>query len=297
MDISNLTITPDLFYPKNTSDTWKPRCLSKVPSTQIPKKKLEAVNTKNVKKRFKKLMSNGPMLGRIGKIRNMGLKKNMLKKKAVVLKEMSGNVIGLKKNNNNVKAPTKQEEIKLLKHMKIMEKEAQERLFVDMNLNIKRKRSKGSSFKFFKSKNCQAEDEKESSLIDDDLVPEIQNYSPTSSAETSWKVQEKPRLIIDPEDFEDDCEPVIDGNVIESLLETLNDTNTSFKTSKMSQKTSVFSLDSLIETLEATGDKEAKKKPKVKFLGFGNNQLQIDAGQKNFGFAECKDCGFSYNVS
>lgn len=40
-----------------------------------------------------------------------------------------------------------------------------------------------------------------------------------------------------------------------------------------------------------------KEKISSKIFGFGQNQLQIDAGQKKFGIIECKDCGLNYNVS
>lgn len=55
-----------------------------------------------------------------------------------------------------------------------------------------------------------------------------------------------------------------------------------------------------LEGNESNNDKQksdtGKIKEKSKFLGFGQNQLQIDAGQKNFGITECKECGFNYNV-
>lgn len=61
-------------------------------------------------------------------------------------------------------------------------------------------------------------------------------------------------------------------------------------------------IQNVIDDLEATPEKadnveSTTNRPKSKYLGIGNNQMQIDAGQKNFGIKECKDCGFQYNVS
>lgn len=286
MDISNLTIPPDLFYSKNPSETWKPRCLSKITPTQVRKE----VAKKPLKKRkvFKKF--NGPQLGRIEKVHNKFIKKKLIKKKLGVLKE-----IKQISNNNVVKLPTKKEETKLQKAIKAKEEEIKKRLYIDENRVVKAKRRKGSGFKFFKSKNGQEEEEKEPEESDDDLVPEIRDYTPPSSADTSRIVQknlEKTKnFVVDPEAFEDDAEPEIDGTIIESLLQNLEETPVK----------QAFTLDSLIGTLEGTGseeaEKEQKKQPKPKFMGFGDNQLQIDAGQTKFGLVECKECGFSYNVS
>lgn len=61
-------------------------------------------------------------------------------------------------------------------------------------------------------------------------------------------------------------------------------------------------IQNVIDDLETTPKKSdavesTNNRSKSKYLGIGNNQMQIDAGQKNFGIIECKDCGFQYNVS
>lgn len=306
MDISNLTIPPNLFYSKNPSETWKPRCLSKITPAQISKevaKNKTTNSTKSARKRKKPIkFANTPQLGRIGKVRNAFVKKKLLKKSAV-LKEKST-------NNNNIviiKPPTKQEEHQLQKEIEQKEEEIKKRWYAKENLAATKKRRKGSNFKFFKSKNAQESFEKESSEDEDGLVPEIRDFTPTSSADTSRVIQEKPentsKLVVDPEDFEDDCEPEIDGTIIESLLQNLDDVDTEVESHVKHPEQSVFSLDSLIGTLEGTGGEEQEpqvknSKPlKLKYMGIGNNQMQIDAGQKKFGIVECKECGFSYNVS
>lgn len=61
-------------------------------------------------------------------------------------------------------------------------------------------------------------------------------------------------------------------------------------------------IQNVIDDLETTPKKSdalesTTNRSKSKYLGIGNNQMQIDAGQKNFGIKECKDCGFQFNVS
>jgi hypothetical protein len=293
MDINSLTISPDLFYSKNPTETWKPRCLSKITpnilteiSKNKPTKSSKNTDKKVVKRKvFKKF--KGPQLGRIEKVRNSFVKRKLIKKTNV------GGVLPQRYNNNNVVKPvTKKEEIKLQKEIKAQEEEIQKRRYVDENRVLKAKRRKGSGFKFFKSKNADGEQENESEDSDSELVPEIRDFTPTSSADTS-RVEQTSNLVIDPEAFEDDLEPETDSSLIESLLHNLE--KPEYKTPQKEQE--AFSLDSLIGTLEGNEAEEEKKQPKVKFLGFGSNQLQIDAGQSKFGLVECKECGFSYNVS
>lgn len=327
MDLNNFTIPPELFYSSAPSETWKPKKQAPISPKASPKAivtKHFPTNTTFKRKKFK--ISGGPELGRIGKIRRVFTKKKQpLKQKALgrVLTEKSSNIIQhlkglpddheqLKKatynNNITVKPPTKEEERLLRKEIKEKEDIIQKRLF--NNENFERKRFKGSSFKFFKSKNVRGDESDPSTTEDDDLVPEIRDYSSKPSSGKTHIVQadiHQTPAIVDPIPFEDeaDGEPDSTTIIIESLLQNLDEPEceTSMEISNKAT-TAMTGLDSLIATLE--GEPAAKKvqeearaevKQKLKIMGLGKNQLQIDAGQKKFGFVECKECGFSYNVS
>lgn len=321
MDINSLTIPPELFYSKAPGEVWKP-------------KKREVLTPKEVKKHFattttfkrkKSKTNSGPELGRIGKIRRNFIKKKILKKKqSNVLKEKSGNIIQKENspttNNNNsisLKPPTKHDERILLKEIKEKEAIIQKRMFCDQN--VPRKRLSGSSFKFFKSKNDRDEENDPSSAEDNDLVPEIRDFSSQQHSVTeqillSEKHSKKPETIqevlVDLIPFEEEADVDLDGTsiVIESLLHDLDglESETNIPT-PLNDSSTATCLDNLIATLEGTAEVEKDKKEvkavkvevkqKAKFMGLDRNQLQIDAGQKKFGLVECKECGFSYNVS
>lgn len=317
MDLTNFTIPPDLFYSKSTSDAWKLKKLEKITPTKITSSVKNSVKraaekvTKRVKHSYKsKFKRNAPELGRVGKINRTLIKKKLLKKKLNVLKENAGNIIlhpngilddhqpkGSLNNNNTliVKLSTQQEERRLQKEIKQKEEAIKSRLY---NIeNFKPKRVKGSSFKFFKSKNEREEGDSSFDYEDDDdLVPEIRDFSSMTPQFVKVDVHDKPasKILIDPVAFEDE-DVELEGTTIaiESLLKNLDQSECE---PLIPQTVSSTSLDALIDTLEGKPEKPANK-PKMKLMGFGKNQLQIDAGQKNFGLVECKDCGFSYNVS
>jgi hypothetical protein len=280
MNLDNLTIPPELFYSKTTNEkTWKPKTLTKIPIQIVKDFKSKIGHTK---RKFKVNGGHhgGPELGRIGKIKRKILRKKKTKTSGVLKEKKSEN--SMIDNNSSFRVRTKQEEREILKEIKAKEESIKKRLYnVDENLK-KKTRARGSSFKFFKSKNSQ--DEASSSDESDDLVPEIRDFNVTIQAE----IHEPPQESF--EAFEDDVDPDLDGTtlVIESLLKNLAKT-------PRKEPESIETLDSLIGTLEGTAI-EAPAKPKPKFMGLGENQLQIDAGQKKFGLVECKECGFSYNV-
>ena len=304
MDISNLTIPPNLFYSKNPNETWKPRCLSKITPIQITeatKKKQSKISEKVAKKRkvFKRF--SGPQLGRIEKVRNIFDKKKLIKKKTAILQEKSAD------NNNITKLPTKKEEIQLQKEIKVQDLEILKRIHVDENHKLKAKRRKGSGFKFFKSKNSEdaEEEEHQSGEHESELVSEIRDFTPPSSANTSQvddlkTTNRQDENVQELETFEDDTEQVIDGTIIESLLQNLEEGEAEAEEKEI-QSEAGYTLESLIGTLEGVESEEpkikVKKQLKPKLKGLGSNQLQIDAGQSKFGLVECKECGFSYNVS
>ena len=304
MDISNLTIPPNLFYSKNPNETWKPRCLSKITPIQITeatKKKQSKISEKVAKKRkvFKRF--SGPQLGRIEKVRNIFDKKKLIKKKTAILQEKSAD------NNNITKLPTKKEEIQLQKEIKVQDLEILKRIHVDENHKLKAKRRKGSGFKFFKSKNSEdaEEEEHQSGEHESELVSEIRDFTPPSSANTSQvddlkTTNRQDENVQELETFEADTEQVIDGTIIESLLQNLEEGEAEAEEKEI-QSEAGYTLESLIGTLEGVESEEpkikVKKQLKPKLKGLGSNQLQIDAGQSKFGLVECKECGFSYNVS
>lgn len=313
MDFNNFTIPPELFYSKSPSETKKPRCLSKIEPKDITKaikpetkeNKRVLTKTQTIKKRLKRRV---PELGRIQKIKRALIKKKVLKKSGTGLKtsgtglkEKSENVIlhpnvisdhNLNNNNSLLVKLTKQDERAMLKEIRQKEDEIKKRLFGSESLP--KKRFRGSNFKFFKSKNVH-EDKQEAPDDTEELVPEIRDYSTEKVAQ-----QPETNKIIIEETFEDDGDTELDATtvVIESLLQNLEEPVTD---EAAGSSINNGSLDELIMTLE--GKHEDNKtsptitKQKQKFLGLGENQLQIDAGQKKFGFVECKECGFSYNVS
>lgn len=324
MDLSNLTIPPDLFYSKAPDEIWKPKRMKNITPAEITKNFIFNSCKKQAKHRTTK--PKAPMLGRIGKLsaKRSKLLKKILKKKSQgrALQEKTGNIIPdnsgqliqkeVKKDDPKrtllAKLTTQQEERELRKAIKEKEEAIKKRMFSDENFS--RKRLKGSSFKFFKTKNDREDDESSQSDQSDDLVPEIRDYSETLSSLSSLvvtaEVHKVPiESVIDEtafEDEEDDAEPDIVGTTIaiESLLKDLDQVDDLNEIEQ--QETST--LDELIGTLEGptadkTTDKPVPKQAaqKQKFMGLGSNQLQIDAGQKKFGLVECKDCRFSYNVS
>lgn len=328
MDLNSLTIPPELFYSRTPRATWK---LNKVETEEVikPFKKTTTFKSKKLGKKFK---ISQPELGKIGKIRRAIIKKKPLKQKSLkkVLKEKSGNIIQHQNgipgdhnqtndNNNKItfKQPTKEEERLLRKEIKEKEEIIQKRLF--RNENFQRKRLHGNSFKFFKSKNAVHDEANEPSVNkDDELVPEIRDFpsQPLGNATqiAQAEIHQQPEIarevLNDSVPFEEEAEADL-GNtttIIESLLQNLDepdvDPDVDHDASIPLPPKAVSSLESLIATLEGepTAEKSQQKvepaiKAKVKMMGFGKNQLQIDAGQKKFGLVECKECGFSYNVS
>lgn len=328
MDLNNLTIPPELFYSKSPSGTWKTsKSLVKITPVQIARqiaKKLkqtqakQKVSLKVFHKRKKYKLSNVPELGRSGKIKRSLIKKKFLKKKTTtVLQEKTGNILSHENNqfNNNVpvKPITKKDQEKILKEIKLKENSIQQRLF--NNENHQRKRIKGSSFKFFKSKNIR-ESEGEESDENDELVPEIHDFADNTlklpQDNTKYYMPEVTSIamiIDDPAPFDDEAEFELEKTtmVIECLLKELEADDKNAPVNEPA--TSAVSLESLIATLEGSPTKGSSQKKiqedktvsdqvkrKTKLKGFGESQLQIDAGQKKFGFVECKECGFSYNV-
>lgn len=318
MDLSKFTIPPELFYSKSPSDIWKPpKSAVKVTPVQISKKLKKNEATKRVPlhrvshQRKKYSTTSVPQLGRIGKLSRSFIKKKLLKKKlsSGVLKE-SGNVLKFSPknlNSNSLKLPTKKEERIFLKETQEKEQSNQKRLFSIQNYS--RKRFKGSSFKFFKSKNGR-ESEDETSEENDDLVPEIRDFSDNQSTPKADVFKpNSTAILLDPAPFEAEDEVELEKTtvVIESLLKELDETDEIENAPQNESENSELTLDSLIATLEGSPNTLSKyqevkavatdQKRKNKKMGFGENQLQIDAGQKKFGFVECKECGFSYNVS
>lgn len=296
MDLSNLTIPPELFYSRTLTNSWKPKAIVKISPAEITKKLKKSRIALHKRKTYRK--PRAPELGRIGK----GKRSLIKKKKKKVLKSNKEDV---KENPNNIsiKRTSQQEERKILNEIKLKEEAIKNRIFSTSSISFsKHTRPKGSSFKFFKSKNDR--DERESSSDEsDDLVPEIRDYSDVP-LKNIQEAHHKPKFIIDEAPFEAEEETELDvtTKTIESLLQDLDDVaDKATETSEVKNAPEAMeSLDGLIETLEGKTPKPSEKKvveKKKKFMGFGNNQLQIDAGQSKFGLVECKDCGFSYNVS
>lgn len=91
---------------------------------------------------------------------------------------------------------------------------------------------------------------------------------------------------------------------IEALLENLESDDEESPMSpqnNINNKPNPTTIQNVIDDLESTPEKSDVEttinRSKSKYHGIGTNQMQIDAGQKNFGIKECKDCGFQYNVS
>lgn len=301
MNLDSLTIPPELFYSNTSADTRKPKKIVKITPADITKVNKSRKHFKTHSRRFKlKSHSANPILGRVGKVKRSHVKKKLLKKAKIggLLKEKSTNILSTINNNLTVKLRTKKEEQELRKEIIEKEEVIKKRLYVDEN--YKRKKVKGSSFKFFKSKNVrESGDEEPSTEDDDDLFPEIRDFSATEAS----SVPSNSSNLIDAQSAFEDDDNEHDGNtlaVIETLLSNLEEPDGESAPTKDSD-TSGTSLNQLIDTLEGTEEKKSSEaenpKPKLKLMGFGDNQLQIDAGQKKFGLVECKQCGFSYNVS
>lgn len=310
MDLNNLTISPDLFYSKSPNELWKPRSLQKITPVQITKSVKKTKDRQIVPRRkvHKKTKSKtiSPQLGRLGKLKRFSMKK--LTKKKLYLGKSSKAVLVNKENKNlsnevhTVKPMTIQQQKVMTKVVQRQEEEISKKRYFQPPKTITPKRAKGSSYKLFKSKNVREETDS-TSESEDELVPEIRDYSEQSGASVGQpSPPSKPTasLLIDPVPFDDeDVEhELVSTNVIESLLQNLDgeDEDSSSESPKAKE---VSSLDGLIDTLEGNiVEKDTDKvKKKTKFFGMGANQMQIDAGQKKFGLVECKECGFSYNVS
>lgn len=299
MDLSELTIPPELFYSKTLTNAWKPKAFPRITPTEITKALKKSRNVTQRRKNTRK--ARAPILGRIGNIKPIKKKKFVKKKSHIQAK--SDEILDKENVNKTVSInrTSVQNERTLLKEIKEKEEVLRKRMF--SSNSVKRKRSKGSSFKFFKSKN-----DRESSSESDDLLSDIQDYSDDSfvtSNTSSGAVQSSISILPDEAPFEGDEDEELDGTVkaIESLLkgldtadnETANDKVTATKNDYESPS---LTQDGLIDTPGGETPEISKKvEIKKKFMGFGSNQLQIDAGQKKFGLVECKDCGFSYNVS
>lgn len=309
MDLSNFTISPDLFYSKTPNELWKPKSLQKITPAQITKsvKKTKQdrpiIHRRNVHKKSKN-KTVSPQLGRLHKLKRFSLKK-LIKKK---LNLGSKKTEPVNKENNNtinvsatVKPTTIQQQKAIAKTIQRQEEEISKKRYFQPPKSMIAKRAKGSSYKLFKSKNVREETES-SSESDDDLVPEIRDFDHSGiSIGQSPPKKSTASILLDPVPFEDeDIEQpeLVSTNVIESLLQNL-DGEADESSSETPKASELSSLDGLIETLEGgTIEKATEKvKQKAKVMGMGTNQMQIDAGQKKFGLVECKDCGFSYNVS
>lgn len=299
MDLSNLTIPADLFYSKSSNELRKPRSLMKVTPTQIKVKKV------SIKRRIVQSRKNhpGPQLGRVGKLKHYVLQKLLLKKqKAASLKQ-----VGNKENKNvNVNKPivvkplTIQEERSLMREIREKEEVMVKQMFCENKFT--RKRAKGSSFKFFKSKNVRDSEDETFSDESDELVPEIRDFNELSIVTAKPRTLPKTQsVLLDAIAFDDEVDPDLANttSVIESLLQNLDEGDSNMfapSTTKTAVEAS-FTLKGLIDTLEGKPEKSKQEVRKSKFMGLGRNQLQIDAGQKKFGLVTCRDCGFSYNVS
>lgn len=308
MDLSNFTISPDLFYSKTPNELWKPKSLQKITPAQITKsvKKTKQgrpiIHRRNVHKKSKNKTSS-PQLGRLHKLKRFSLKKlikkklNLGSKKTKTVNKENSNTVNV---SATVKPATIQQQKAIAKTIQRQEEEISKKRYFQAPKSMIAKRAKGSSYKLFKSKNVREETES-SSESDDDLVPEIRDFD-HSGISIGQSPPSKPTasILLDPVPFEDeDAEPeLVSTNVIESLLQNL-DGEADESSSETPKASELSSLDGLIETLEGGKIEKAteKVKQKAKVMGMGTNQMQIDAGQKKFGLVECKDCGFSYNVS
>lgn len=153
---------------------------------------------------------------------------------------------------------------------------------------------------------------------EDDLVPEIKSFLPSNNycsetvtyASNSFEEGKKMKLTVVQTNLPSvillDL-PAKDTSVavtIEALLENLESDDEEppmTPRNNINVKPNSTTIQNVIDDLETTPEKSDVEttinRPKSKYIGIGNNQMQIDAGQKNFGIKECKDCGFQYNVS
>lgn len=310
MDLNSLTISPDLFYSKTSNELWKPRSLQKVTPVQITKTMKKTKASRFIPRRSghkkSKSKTTSPQLGRLGKLKRFRLKK--LTKKKLILGKSTKTAAANKENkdiSNEIQAAkpmTIQQQKIMTKTVQRQEEEISKKRYFQPPKSITPKRAKGSSYKLFKSKNVREETDS-SSESEDDLVPEIRDFSDpsgTSVRQPSPPSKPSASILIDPLPFEDEEveHELVSTNVIESLLQNL-DGEEEENSPEATKASEVSSLDSLIDTLQGnTVEKSTETvKPKTKFMGLGKNQMQIDAGQKKFGLVDCKECGFSYNVS
>lgn len=304
MDLSNFTISPDLFYSKSPNELWKPKSLQKITPVQITKI-VKKTNDRQIVPRRKvhkksKSKTVSPQLGRLRKLKRFSLKKLIKKKLNLANSKKPEQANNENKNTVNTTKPmTIQQQKVVASLVKRQEEEICKKRYFQPPKSVIPKRAKGSSYKLFKSKNVRQETES-STESENDLVPEIRDFSDQSIVLQSPPPTKSTASILDPVPFEDDdAEPeLVINNVIESLLQNL-DGEGDESSSETPKEMEVSSLDGLIDTLEGITAEQApeKVKQKSKFMGMGENQMQIDAGQKKFGLVECKDCGFSYNVS
>ncbi|CAO1363985.1 unnamed protein product [Diamesa tonsa] len=319
VDMDNYTIPPELFYSKSVLEP-KRKPFKVFPSIPIvaakkaPSPKRSAA--RSIRRRVNK-HNSCPELGKLGNFSRRIIKK----KKPMKVLTLKTNNIQSENNNNNVEvpkfdkplnpecilvptanisinqpqaAPAKPKPSK--DEVKKMEELIKKRFYVDENYEPQR--LKGKSFKFFKTKNARPDESSEES--EDDLVPEIKSFTPPNNYCT-----EKTSYIST--SFDEDL-PIKDSSVtvtIEALLENLesdNDEPSMSPPKKINLSPDSTTIQNVIDDLEATPEKadtveSTTNRPKSKYLGIGNNQMQIDAGQKNFGIKECKDCGFQYNTN
>lgn len=281
--------------------------------------------------------SKTPELGRIGRIKKSFLKKKFIKKTplANVLKEKSSNIDNNNISKPSTKQEEKALAEEIKKHeAKFLERIFTQKN--PFERHRKRGIGSSKAFRFFKSKNAEIGEQSDSSDESDDLVPEIRDYHagssrPSLDIPSCANIDLTPKSskplrsnLIDLVPFEEEADEPLDSTAItiESLLQNLEEENEDAEEPAVSEESTLESLISTLEgssspkssiklsTAEATSEDKLKtlrsksetpkvpeSKQKTKFMGLGKNQMQIDAGQKKFGLVECKECGFSYNVS
>ncbi|CAO1312383.1 unnamed protein product [Diamesa serratosioi] len=314
LDMDNYTIPPELFYSKSLMESCKRKSFKVFPSIPIivtnkkaitPKRSAVRSNRRRVNKH-----SSCPELGRLGNVSRRIVKK---KKPVKVLKLKTDNI--QPENNNTTEVsktvdklnpeclmpsslpqPCPQKSKASKDEVKKMEELIKKRFYVDENYEPQR--LKGKSFKFFKTKNARPDESSEES--EDDLVPEIRSYSPSNN-----RCSESAAFPAN--SFEEELAPTESpGKVtIEALLENLesDDDETSMSSPIItSTQSNSATIQNVIDDLESIPEnneivQSTTNRLKTKYLGIGSNQMQIDAGQKNFGITECKDCGFQYNTN
>jgi len=245
MDLNKLTIPPDLFYSKRPNDIWKPRkVLAKITPEQITKEFQKIPKAKvllNAANKGKKFRNMGPELGRIGKVRSSLMKKKLIKK-TNKLQEKSVNVNTKELENNNDSTNRKKEQ-DLLKKIKENGEEIQKKFLSNENFSPVRKRNtKRSSFKFFKTRN--ARESEEESDESDDLVQDIRDFASSSpEANKSFELSEAGK---------DEK-----ANGIENLLKEFDYSDEDEGPSRDKASTEM-TLENLIATLEGSPPDESK---------------------------------------